>query len=335
MSVLRIIKGGPHMSVQDAGRIGHIAQGIAQGGAADPMALAEAAALFGTSLAAGIEMAGAGGTFEVDQTCDIALTGAPMRAELDGRSLRWGASHVVRAGQRLTIGGAAQGVYGYLTPRGGVQTDMMFASRSAHIAAGIGAPLNDGAELPIAKTALGSAKCLSQPDRFKGGTVRFVDGPQTHLFDDETLARLCSVSFVRGARGNRQGVEVLFEGSGFVADAQLSRVSDFVIAGDIQMTGDGRPYVLLTECQTIGGYPRIGTVIPADIPRIAQAAVGTELRFERISLEQADLISQCPEEWAKDLRRSTQPLLRDPADMHDLLGYQLIDGMITGDEEWL
>ena len=65
-------------------------------------------------------------------------------------------------------------------------------------------------------------------------------------------------------------------------------MSDIIVTGDIQMTGDGEPYVLMSECQTMGGYPRIGTVIPADLPVLAQAKAGTPIRFEQITLEQAD-----------------------------------------------
>jgi allophanate hydrolase len=98
------------------------------------------------------------------------------------------------------------------------------------------------------------------------------------------------------------------------------------------LTGDGVPYVLLSECQTMGGYPRIGTVIPQDLPRIAQATPGTALRFTPLGLEEADALWQDEADQLKALRRRVQPLRRDPHDIPDLLSYQLIGGVIRGDE---
>ena len=72
----------------------------------------------------------------------------------------------------------------------------------------------------------------------------------------------------------------------------MGQVSDFITEGDIQMTGDGTPFVLLADCQTMGGYPRIGTVIPADLSRIAQALPGTKLSFRFIELEEAEALWQ-------------------------------------------
>lgn len=334
MSRMNVLSGGPHLSVQDLGRKGLFASGISVGGAADPLALCEAAALLKCPIVPAIEMAGHGGRFSFDQTTDVALTGASMRATLNGRPLVWGALHRIEAGDVLVIGAAENGVYGYLTPRGGVLTERFFESRSVQASAGIGRALETGDTIPIA-SGTGALLKLKQPDRFSGGMVRFIEGPQTHLFSDETLARFSATTFTRDTRGNRQGIALASDGAGFSAEGQLSRVSDFITVGDIQMTGDGKPYVLLADCQTIGGYPRIGTVLPADLPKIAQARAGTVLRFERITLEEADRLSFDPAEEARALARTTSPLVRDPQDIADLLGYQLISGMIRGDEEWL
>ncbi len=112
---LIVHKAGPAMSLQDLGRPGFLSQGLSRGGAADRLALAEGAVLLGQRLGlAAIEMASMGGVFEALGEVRIALTGAPMRATLDGAPLVWGASHAMRAGQRLEIGPVLAGVYGYL-----------------------------------------------------------------------------------------------------------------------------------------------------------------------------------------------------------------------------
>ncbi|KKK69754.1 hypothetical protein LCGC14_2930880, partial [marine sediment metagenome] len=133
-------------------------------------------------------------------------------------------------------------------------------------------------------------------------------------------------------RGNRQGVRLDHVGAPFATSGQLDLVSEAIVPGDIQMTGEGTPFVLLPECQTTGGYPRIGTVIPDDLPRVAQAAPGEKLRFRFVTLDEA-LAAHRPEPARlADYRGKLRALVRDPADIPDLLSYQLISGAITGRE---
>ncbi|RNF34653.1 biotin-dependent carboxyltransferase family protein [Paracoccus methylarcula] len=321
------------LTVQDMGRPGHLAKGLSCGGAVDRQALIEAAALLGADRPlAGIEMAGAGGIFEVEQPMRIALTGAPMTATLDGAPLRWHASHQVAPGQKLLIGGVQAGSYGYLTPAGGMASDEWLDSRAAHLSIGIFSPLAPG-ELPT-----GQDTCPDMPPqvidpapRFNGGTVRIIDGPQTGLFDDEVLSAFFSTEFTRSDRGNRQGVR--FDADrGFASEHASGLASDLIGPGDLQMTGDGVPFVLLAECQTIGGYPRLGTIIPADLPIAAQAAPGMKLRFRRITLDEADRLWQTETGQLRAALARCRPLVRDPAMMTDLLGFQLISGVTAGNE---
>ena len=152
------------------------------------------------------------------------------------------------------------------------------------------------------------------------------------MFSDADLDRFHATPFRASHIANRRGVKVDFEGAPFTPQNAHGIVSDIIVTGDIQMTGDGEPYVLMSECQTMGGYPRIGTVIPADLPILAQAKAGTPIRFEQITLEQADTIMADPIS-AATLSPRLSTLVRDPAEISDLLSYQLISGAITGYED--
>jgi len=328
--------GGVALSVQDAGRAGFIEFGLSKGGAADVLALAEGAALLGqTPFMAALEMAGTGGVFSASAPMRIALTGAPMQATLDGRILRWNAAHVLEAGQKLQISAAKKGIYGYLHIGGGLASPELLGSRSAHLAAGLGGYLAPNTRLPIGPDPALSApgQYLPAPrSRFEGGVVRMVASAQTSRFEAATRARFEATPFVLAPQGNRQGVRLGFEGAGFTAKDQLDMVSEFMIPGDIQMTGDGTPFVLLPECQTTGGYPRIGTVIPQDLPIVAQAPPGSPLRFRFICADEARATWQSLAQVCAGLSRTTRPLLRDPRTMPDLLSYQLISGVTAGRE---
>ncbi|KEJ90777.1 biotin-dependent carboxyltransferase family protein [Sulfitobacter donghicola] len=329
---LTILSCGPAMTIQDKGRRGYLAQGLTRGGAADMTALHEGAALLGQSpdLAA-IEMVGMGGQFRADADIRIALTGAPMSAKLDDEPLVWNASHLLPAGSVLSIGGAHSGTYGYLHLGGGIDTPVMMGARSAHLSGGIGAALQANETLPIGNDK-GTTTGMTLPvkNRFEGGLIRITSSMQTEQFDRQTITRFTSTEFKRDPRGNRMGVRMDHQGDPFHAADQLTILSDVIATGDIQVAGDGAPFVLMCECQTTGGYPRIGTVLPSDMARVAQAPAGAAISFQFVELEEARAIEQRAQTALATLAGSLTPLLRDPATIRDLLSYQLISGVVSG-----
>ena len=185
MSAVIIHKAGPGLTVQDLGRPGMTHLGLSRGGAADPVALYEAAALLSQNTPqAAIEMAGMGGTFEVTAPTRIALTGAPMRASLGTQALRWNATHLLSPGERLTIGAAERGSYGYLSFAGGIEAPEVLSSRSTHVTAGLGAALEDGTRLPLGQDADPAAVAVGLPldMRFSGGDIRYNRGAADGAF---------------------------------------------------------------------------------------------------------------------------------------------------------
>lgn len=322
---------GPAMSVQDQGRPGYRAQGLTIGGAADRTALYEGAALLGQSAdLATIEMAGSGGNFVATEDLRIALTGATMTATISGEPVVWNASHLLPAGAVLGIGGALKGTYGYLHVGGGFDTPLVMGARGSHLAGGIGQLLHEGDLLSVgADTGTQTAYKLPPADRFAGGLIRIVASMQTADFTPETVTRFNNTSFRRDARANRMGVRMDMEGEGFSTPNQLSIVSEIVVPGDIQISGDGAPYVLMYECQTTGGYPRIGSVLPCDVPRVAQAPIGASLHFQMLDMAEAIAVQSRAQHELTTLASKVTPLVRDPAMIRDLLRYQLISGAVS------
>lgn len=328
---LKVHEAGPAITVQDRGRPGFLSEGLSRGGAMDVLALAEGAALLGQDgdLAA-LEMAGFGGTFEALEDMRIALTGAPFHAEIDGRRLVWNASHLLRAGARLSISGALRGTYGYLHVAGGVDTPPVLGSRAAHLAAGLGATIGKGDLLAVGQDAGGPAGlAIDTDERFAGGTVRVVPGIQSGLFAEEQRVRFEQTIFCRDPRANRMGIRLTCPAEGFHAEGGLNVLSETIVPGDVQVTGDGTPFVLMAECQTTGGYPRICTIIPPDLPIVAQAPAGAELRFRFVAQDEALDAYHGFVRHISQLDRRCRPLVRDPHDIQDLLRYQLVSGAIS------
>lgn len=331
MNALIVHQIGPGVAVQDLGRPGFLAKGLTRGGASDLRAVHEGAALLRQSpTLAVLEMAGTGGTFEATAPLRIALTGAEMSTTIDGANAVWNASHLVPAGAKLVIGPSRDGTYGYLHVGGGIQTEALLGARATHQSVGLGGLVVKGQVLPAGEdTGRDVGMALPRDARFSGGDVRIVPSMQTEDFDSAIRNRFETTEFRRDPRANRQGVRLDSDGSGFSNPKQLSIVSEVIVPGDIQITGDGTPFVLMAECQTTGGYPRIGTVLPCDLPRVAQAAAGVALRFHYVTLVEGATIQARADKDLSNLSRSISPLIRDPHTMQDLLSYQLIGGAIS------
>lgn len=334
-AVLIVHRIAPGATLQDFGRDGYLAYGLSRGGAADRLALSEGAALLRQDATlAVLELPGSGGVFEATADMRIALTGAPMKAQLEEAPLVWNSSYLVPKGARLVIGAIQSGSYGYLHVGGGFAAEEHLHSRSAHLAAGIGKPVQAGDHLPIGTDGKDvTGLTLPVDRRFDGGVIRLVDSLQTALFDEATRDRFTTTAFLRDARANRMGMRLTSEGEGFSASGGLNILSETIVPGDIQVTGDGTPFLLLAESQTTGGYPRIGTVIPADLAKAVQTPAGGRLTFQYVSREEALKAEERMRSYVSTLPKACKPLLRDPAQMRDLLSYQLISGATAGHPE--
>ncbi|MFN4058797.1 MAG: biotin-dependent carboxyltransferase family protein [Roseinatronobacter sp.] len=330
---MRVLRAGPGISVQDLGRSGTLGQGLSRGGALDPVALVEGAVLLGQDAGlAALEIVGSFLTIEATSPVRIALTGTPMRATLDGAAVAWNASHTLPKAVRLDLSASPGGV-SYLHLGGGIDAPQLLGSRSAHLTAGIGRMVAAGDTFPAGKDqGTRTGLTVTPLPRFDGGLLRLVETPQTALFSPAQRARFVETLFTKDTRANRMGQKLHHSGPGFACEGGLQVLSDTIVPGDIQITGDGAPFVLLAECQTTGGYPRIGTVLPCDLPRLVQAPAGAALRFAFVSFDEADAIEQGHATKLRALRDSLRPLIRDPRDMADLLAHQLVSGVTCGDD---
>ncbi|WP_375263578.1 biotin-dependent carboxyltransferase family protein [Palleronia sp.] len=330
MTIVTLTRAGPGITVQDLGRRGYIAQGLSRGGAADRTALLAAAALLRQEVTAALELPPAPLTLVADGPIRFALTGAERPAQIGGNRLAWNASHRLPAGESLTLSPGTGG-YAYVSFGGGLATPTRLGSRAAHLAAGIGAPVASGDELPLGQVDGSAADLILDPGRPATGRLRLLPSAHTALFPDDQITRLQETTFTRDARGNRQGIRLTHDGPPFGTEGQLSLLSEIARPGDIQITGDGNPMLLGPECQTTGGYPRIGCLHPADLPRAMQTPPGGTLRLAFVPLDKAPWQSE--DEILRDMRARTGPRIRDPRDIPDLGAYQLISGVTTGEAQ--
>ena len=340
---INILRAGPSMTIQDLGRPGFARFGLSAGGAMDLYAMAEGSSLLGNAAnAAAIEMAGFGGEFTIqDQSLWLALTGAPMRASLDGEKLPWRSVFRAQPGQVLEIGsvltdGDTRGTYGYLHVAGGLDTPLEIGSRSNHLRAGIGGvdgkPLSSGTVLAVSNLRNPPTEHLQLPvpEYLGRRELRILWGPQSSRFAESTRQRLLDETFHISHRRDRMAMR-LEMASGLPLESLLSGISDPAMVGDIQVTGDGQPAILMREHQPTGGYPRIATVITADLAVVAQIPVGTPIRFRLISRDDAVSALRSWRDEIDSLADRLSPVIRSPEQWGNLLDYNLIGGVVSAD----
>jgi biotin-dependent carboxylase-like uncharacterized protein len=291
MSALMVIATGPGTSVQDGGRVGAQRFGLPPSGAMDHMALAMANTLVGnTPLSAAIELGPFGAEFAADGgSVRLALAGAARSAEIAGQAVAANRTLVLEPGAHLRLGPARDGVFSYLAVEGGIHGEPMFGSLAVNVRAGLGSPyprgLRAGDVLDLDDLRLLATEHQIDPPAPDTGPIRVVLGPQDDEFSAEAIALLLDSAWTIAAASDRMGYRI--EGPRLAHDGGHNIVSDGTVTGSIQVPGSGQPIVLMADRGTTGGYPKIATVVSADLGRFAQHRAGDQVRFRAIDIGKA------------------------------------------------
>ncbi len=341
MGSLSVIEAGPGISLQDYGRPGYQRYGITEGGVMDRWALAEVNTLLGNAVdTAALEMIAMGGSFKVEgDVLKLATSGAEMDLQVDGAAVPWRSSFTVQPGQIIRCGYAKKSIYSYLQVAAGFDCTQVMGSFSTHSRSGFGGfngrLVSAGDELPVMSCVASGVVINTQPQRLpiadylSRETIRVVWGTQANVFSTEVRQALLNSSFSVSAMRDRMGARLSTDAGSLAADTGLSGVSDAVLIGDIQIAGDGVATVLLADRQPTGGYPRIATVITADLDAISQMPTGKAFRFELVTATQAVDALQNRKQALDRLDSNLTSVTRRPEDITDLLSYNLIDGVIA------
>ncbi len=291
---IEMIQAGALTSIQDLGRHGHQHIGVSPGGAADPVSARIANRLVGNpDDAAVLECTMTGPILKFHKSTHIAWVG--------WADTRNGCVHKVESGDTIDLTSRMLHLRGYIAVAGGIDVPEVLGSRATDLRAKIGGhhgrALKDGDTIAIGHASeTAPSRCrVGWPHAEKGILeIRHLPGVQVRWFSDETknkfnqsLYRISSVSDRTGTRMEGPRVEI---------EDTRNMVSQGVVAGSIQIPPNGEPIVLMPERQTIGGYPQIGHVISADMPKLARAWPGTPVQFIPVTIHEAR------EAWA-DLHR--------------------------------
>jgi biotin-dependent carboxylase-like uncharacterized protein len=298
---LRVAAPGLLTTVQDLGRLGFQHLGVPVSGALDPVSLRAANALVGNPAGtAALEVAYLGPTLTAEaDSVRVAIVGAQAEIEIlqdaaatsgvriDGmRSIR------LRRGETIRIGALTGGTVLYLAVEGGFDIKPTLGSISTYVRGSIGGwhgrALIAGDALPLRRQQASERTEvrldgleLKPPTRF-----RVIAGPQSDYFSDTAVAAFLAAEYTVGPHSDRTGMRLCGPKIGHLRGFDIA--SDGTAPGSIQIPGSGEPIMLLADRQTTGGYPKIATVISADMPALGRLPVGARIAFEAVTLKTAE-----------------------------------------------
>lgn len=299
MCPIEVLDPGFFTSVQDLGRRGWQQSGVPISGAMDPFALAAANTLVGNAPGeAGLEFTLGSLVLRAHEDGLVAAAGRGFRLEINGWEIPLWMSAVVRRGWIIRVVHTGNG-WGCLAFSGGLAVPEVMGSRSTYIKGGFGG-LNgrflragDLLDLlpmtPPFDLAARSLPASRRPPYGDDLTIGVIPGPQADAFTSETLAAFYQGAYTISQASDRMGFRLDGLPLQHIAGADI--LSEGTLPGCIQVPGNGQPIVLMRDCQTTGGYPKIATIIQADLPLLAQLPPGSgQVRFAPVDLETAQTL---------------------------------------------
>jgi allophanate hydrolase len=286
---LTVAFAGPHVTVQDGGRPGLARFGVPRSGAMDRLALEAANLAVGNAPgAAAIEVSLGGLQLDcVGGPISFAVAGGGFIVEHGGHKGGSWQVATLQPGARLVIRRGPWGAWCYLAFAGGLVTKPWLGSAATHSQSGFGGGrVVTGDELSVDAPRFVATQALPCPAFARPLTqIAATLGPQDRFFAPDQIAALEGAIWRLSGAYDRMGVRLT--GPLLPPDAPLDMPSEPVARGSVQVAGDGVATVLLADHQTTGGYPKLATVLDADLDRFAQLRPGDAFRFRLLAADAA------------------------------------------------
>ena len=289
-ATFRVVEPGLLTTIQDLGRPGAIASGVPSGGAMDRFAHAAANLLVGNDRGdATLECTLSGPHLVAQRPCLVAVTGADLGAQVNGRQAPGWTGIFLAAGDRLSFAGRRSGMRAYIAVSGGFDGERWLGSRSTYMLVSRGGlngrPLKSGDELEVARgvsTPLVAGRHLAAslwPD-YSDRTVAVMAGPHVKRLDADSRRALMRETFSVSGQADRMGYRL--DGPPLKLSGE-EPLSFGLTAGALQVTSSGQPILLMADCQTAGGYAVVATAVSAALPIAAQLGPGDAFQFREVT----------------------------------------------------
>ncbi len=294
MKVLHVLKPGFFTTVQDLGRNGYLGYGVPISGAMDTFSLVTANLLVTNKPNdAVLEITLIGPELQALTKTQIAITGGAMSPKINGQNVPMWQTLNVQEGDVISFGKMESGCRAYLSIKGGINTPLVFGSRSTYVRGGFGGingrQLKTDDEIEAFDTTLLKVKYEMPEELVPQFTNHFkahvILGPQADMFTEKGMNTFLSSQYKVTLEADRMGYRL--EGPLIEHKAKADIVSDALLPGAIQVPKNGKPIIIMQDAQTTGGYPKIAVVITPDVSLLGQAKPNDVIEFSKITLREA------------------------------------------------
>ena len=319
---IHVIFAGARTTVQDKGRLGYQNSGFAPNGFIDRFASHMANALVNNDEnEAVLEFCLVGPILTFDEEANIAVCGGDFSLKVGSRTYPAGRAVHIRPGETVQVVTGQVGTFGSLAIGGGLDIPLVMGSRSTNVRCGIGGykgrALENGDVIKLRNPKYGKQNLEDRripartlPTEESVLAVRVIPGPQEDAFTEEGIKTFYGSEYEMTNSSDRMGFRL--DGPEVASKHGSDILSDGIVLGSIQISGKGKPIVMMADRQTTGGYAKIATIINVDIPTFAQLRPGQKVRFVRCTVEEAqEAYRDYHKKW-KAFKRSQIGPLFDP-----------------------
>jgi len=298
LKAFRILNPGVQTTIQDQGRHGLMKYGIPISGAMDQRSFVIANLLLrNPDNAAALETTLQGLKLQALNKVTMSIAGADLDPWLNDQPAPQWTAFTMREGDVLYFKKRKGGLRAYVGVKGGIDVPEVLGSRSTYLRGNIGATLREGQILKSCSFSPGDSGGevgLPQeyrPDFDRAGLIRVIMGPQDDYFTPRGIDTFLNSIYRISPQCDRQAFRT--EGPAVEIAKGPDIISDPIPLGAVQVTGDGRPVILLRDAQATGGYAKIAIVARVEMDSLGQMMPGDTIRFQRIDRQRAlDLLSE-------------------------------------------
>jgi len=312
LEVFEVLEPGILTTIQDLGRYGFSQFGVPPSGALDTFSFRIGNLLVGNrEEEACLEITLMGLKIKALKEVVIAITGGNLSPALSGEPLDMWRTHLLVEGDILSFKKVRTGCRAYLTVGGGFVVPKIMGSCSTTLSGKFGGLQGRSLRRGDILHTLNISSSLNKlglrfpmdwiPSPEKEVLLRVIPGPQDHHFTEKGFQTFCSSSYQVTPRCDRMGVRLDGPKIERRSDVEESIISEGLISGAIQVPGDGKPIIILTELVT-GGYTKIATIISTDLPGVAQLKPGDRVRFKPISIQESHRLLKQMEDRLRDFK---------------------------------
>ncbi len=281
-SHILILSSGLYTSIQDLGRKKYRSYGVPISGAMDKYSMILANKLLGNETNIPVmEMTCTGAKLMFENDTLFVVTGADFSPKLNGELIELNMVYPVSFGDILEFGKQKYGSRSYLGVKGGFKTDYVLGSYAYFEGVTPKAKIQKGDRLPIAfvdkNLEHSSAKVKIKEEHFKTDWLYVTKGPEYDYLSKRQTDLLFKKKFVIDTLNDRMGYQLK---NRFPPMEKKEILTSVLIPGTVQLTPSGRMIIMMRDCPTTGGYPRILQLTDEAINRLAQLRTGDSFTFK-------------------------------------------------------